>query len=124
MRFSVKIKGSRFLRMLVSDISNGQNGQLNCMKSNLSCKVVFCPVLRAIGRCSVLWILFSPNAYTASVTLTFGSYQQCIRCHVLVLPWKKFVQGKALFGKDMCASIGENEVKTLSSLPEVGYIGP
>lgn len=40
-----------------------------------------------------------------------------------VLPRAKFNQEKALFGKDMCASI-EDEVKILSSLAEVVYIGP
>lgn len=43
---------------------------------------------------------------------------------MLVLPWTKSIQGKALLGKDMCVSVGEEEVKTLSSLPEVVFTGP
>lgn len=110
--------------MLVSDISDGQNKQLNCMTNHFRCEVVFCQVLRSVWRCSVLWVLFCANPSTASVTEVFGSCQQCTSWHGLVLPHTKFTQGKALFGKDICASLGEDEVKTLSSPPEVACPGP
>lgn len=114
--------------MLVIDISNGQNIRLNCMKINLSHKVVVPQILRPIAQNIFLCYAVLSCPCTASVAIVFGSYQQCSAVQLVTCacsPMQKMYSRECLIWK-LCtsASVGEDEVKKPSSLSEVANIDP